>query len=152
MFNICMRMCRSREDAEDLLQESFVLAFRNLRQLKEPANFGGWLKRIVINECIRYTKKTIRWLELEDSHYQIPYDEEDRWFSDIPASRINEEIKKLPDACRAVFNLYAVEDLSHRDIAAALGISESTSKSQYHRARHLLKERIVKIELPKTHG
>lgn len=152
MFNICMRMCRTREDAEDLLQESFILAFRNLRQLKEPAGFGGWLKRIVINECIRYTKRTVRWAELDEGHMQIPYDEEDEWFSDIAMSRIHDEIKKLPDASRAVFNLYAVENLSHKEIAEALGITESTSKSQYHRARHLLKERIIKIELKKAHG
>ena len=147
MFNICMRMAAGREDAEDLLQESFILAFRNLGQLKDPASFGGWLKRIVINECIRYSRKKVRWQELGDEHFDLPGAESSGWQEEISFERVNDEIKKLPHACRTVFNLYALEDYSHRQISEALGITESTSKSQYHRARQLLRERILKPQV-----
>jgi RNA polymerase sigma factor (sigma-70 family) len=147
MFNICMRMAATRHDAEDLLQESFVLAFSNLKQLKQEVNFGGWLKRIVVNECIRYSKKRVIWRELEDHHHELPENDQSDWIMEISFERVNEEIKKLPQACRTVFNLYALEDYSHKEIADALGISESTSKSQYHRARQLLRDRILKPEI-----
>jgi RNA polymerase sigma factor (sigma-70 family) len=146
MFNICTRMTGHIPDAEDLLQESFVLAFRNLNQLKDPASFGGWLKRIVVNECIRYSKKKIRWHELEDQHQEVPGENDDNWLMEISFVKVQEEIKKLPDACRTVFNLYVLEDYAHKDIAAELNISVSTSKSQYHRARRLLKERLLKMQ------
>ncbi|RYY55746.1 MAG: sigma-70 family RNA polymerase sigma factor [Chitinophagaceae bacterium] len=147
MFNICLRITANRHDAEDLLHESFVLAFRSLHQLKLEKNFGGWMKKIVINECLRYCRKKIPWGELNDSHEQSPAGEDGNWFDGLSIERINEEIALLPDACRTVFNLFAIEDYSHREIAEALGVSESTSKSQYHRARQLLKSRIIKATI-----
>jgi RNA polymerase sigma factor (sigma-70 family) len=152
MFNICTRMADSRPDAEDLLQESFILAFRNLGQLKEPASFGGWLKRIVINECIRYSKKMVRWRDIDLLPEQADTEEAADWLHEIDIGRINEEIRKLPAACKAVFNLYVLEEYTHKEIAQALAISESTSKSQYHRARQLLKERLGKFEKNRMHG
>jgi RNA polymerase sigma-70 factor (ECF subfamily) len=144
MFNICTRMTGNLIDAEDLLQESFILAFRNLSQLKEPAQFGGWLKRIVVNECIRHGKKKIQWGEWNDELDDTLANEETVWWKEVSMDMIHREIKALPDGCRQVFNLFVLEDFSHREIAESLGISESTSKSQYHRARQLLKERITK--------
>lgn len=143
MFNICTRMTGNRNDAEDLLQESFIIAFKNLHQLKEAVQFGGWLKRIVVNECIRFSKKNIYWNEWEDEKNDAAV-EEAEWWKTVDFTIIHREIKGLPDGCRQVFNLFVVEDYSHKDIAARLGITESTSKSQYHRARQLLKERITK--------
>lgn len=144
MFNICTRMTGNRNDAEDVLQDAFILAFRNLHQLKEPVQFGGWLKRIVVNECIRFGKKSVYWNEWEDEKNNSVADEEAEWWKTVDFAIIHREIKSLPDGCRQVFNLFVVEDYSHRDIAEELGISESTSKSQYHRARQLLKERITR--------
>lgn len=144
MFNICTRMTGNRTDAEDILQESFIIAFRSLHQLKEEVQFGGWLKRIVVNECIRHSKKSFYWSEWEDERNNQLVADETEWWKTVDFSIIHREIKGLPDGCRQVFNLYVVEDFSHRDIAEKLGISESTSKSQYHRARQLLKERITK--------
>jgi RNA polymerase sigma factor (sigma-70 family) len=143
MFNICTRMTGNRNDAEDVLQDAFIIAFRNLVQLKDPMQFGGWLKRIVVNECIRYGKKNFYWSEWEDERNNQPEDETE-WWKTVNFEIIHREIKGLPDGCRQVFNLFVVEDYSHKDIADHLGISESTSKSQYHRARQLLKERITK--------
>ncbi|MES2002957.1 MAG: RNA polymerase sigma factor [Bacteroidota bacterium] len=144
MFNICTRMTGNRNDAEDILQDAFILAFRNLEQLKDPMQFGGWLKRIVVNECIRFGKKTVRWNEWEDEKNNQLADEATEWWKTVSFDIIHQEIKGLPDGCRQVFNLFVVEDFSHKDIAEQLGISESTSKSQYHRARQLLKDRITR--------
>ncbi len=142
MFNICTRMTGNRNDAEDLLQDAFILAFRNLHQLQDPLQFGGWLKRIVVNECIRFGKKNVRWNDWEEEKNNQLADEATEWWKTVSFDIIHNEIKGLPDGCRQVFNLFVVEDYSHKDIAEQLGISESTSKSQYHRARQLLKERI----------
>ncbi len=145
MFNICMRMASDRSDAEDLLQDAFIIAFNKLHQLKEAEQFGGWLKRIVINECIRYTKKKVQWQNLEETNLNGLTEESTEWWKTVDLPMIHREIKALPEGCRQVFNLFVAEDYSHREIAAELGISESTSKSQYHRARQLLKERITKM-------
>lgn len=144
MFNICTRMTANRADAEDLLQESFLIAFRSLHQLKSAEQFGGWLKRIVVNECIRFSKKTFYWEEWNSEKQEDVIDQEIEWWKTVDFGLIHKEIKGLPEGCRQVFNLYVLEDYPHKEIAESLGISESTSKSQYHRAKQLLKERITK--------
>ncbi len=143
MFNICTRMTGNLNDAEDILQDAFVIAFRNLYQLREPTQFGGWLKRIVVNECIRFSKKNTRWNEWNDQINDTLADDPTEWWTNISLDIIHREIKGLPDGCRQVFNLYVLEDYSHKEIAESLSISESTSKTQYRRARQLLKERIT---------
>lgn len=143
MFGICMRMLGRRDDAEDVLQEAFIIAFNKIRQLDEDKNFGGWFRRIVINECIRYSKKRFHWQEL-DTEPEPDYAAEEEWFEDIPLEVVYEAIKQLPGGYRQVFNLFAVENYSHREIARMLAITESTSKSQYHKARKQLKERLLK--------
>lgn len=137
-------MIGDREKAQDVLQESFILAFKNIKQIKNELNFGGWLKRIVVNECIRHSKKNFRWSELDEHHDELYQPDEEPWFADIDLETIHEEIKCLPDGCRQVFNLYVLEDFPHKKIAEVMNISESTSKSQYQRARCLLKERLLK--------
>ncbi|MBC7650218.1 MAG: sigma-70 family RNA polymerase sigma factor [Deinococcales bacterium] len=144
MFNICFRMTGNRSDAEDVLQDAFIGAFKNLHQLKEDVQFGGWLRRIVINECIRYSKKSFYWNEWEEVHHEHRTEDGEEWWHQIDMAMVHHQIKTLPDGCRQVFNLYVVEDFSHRQIAENLGISEGTSKSQYFRAKQLLKERITK--------
>ncbi|MCP9751284.1 RNA polymerase sigma factor [Ferruginibacter sp. HRS2-29] len=142
MFNVCTRMTGNHSNAEDILQEAFMTAFKNLGQLKDADSFGGWLKRIVVNECIRHGKNGFAWSEWSDEQSDTLADETTEWWSTVSLEILHREIKKLPDGCRQVFVLYAMEDYSHKDIAADLGVSESTSKSQYHRARQLLRERI----------
>jgi len=137
-------MTGNRSDAEDVLQEAFIIAFNNLHQLKEEQQFGGWLRTITVNECIRHSKKSFYWNEWEDGNYENLANEEMEWWKKVNFEVIHKEIKSLPDGCRQVFNLYVLEDYSHKEIAENLGISESTSKSQYHRARQLLRERITK--------
>ncbi len=144
MFNICTRMTGNKSDAEDVLQEIFVIAFKNLNQLKDENQFGGWLKRITVNECIKHSKKNFYYEGWQDERFEDLTDDAAEWWVDVSLEAIHNAIKHLPDGCRQVFNLFVLEDYSHKQIADNLGISESTSKSQYHRARQLLKERITK--------
>lgn len=144
MFNICMRMTGNRPDSEDLLQDAFINAFKSIGQLKDPAAFGGWLRRIVVNKCIRYSKNSFQWTGLHEDQNELAEEISEEWWKQISPEMIHEEIKNLPNGCRQVFVLYVLEDFGHKDIAENLGISESTSKSQYQRARSLLKERITK--------
>jgi RNA polymerase sigma factor (sigma-70 family) len=144
MYNICIRMTGNKADAEDVLQDVFIYAFEHIGQVREPAAFGGWLRKIVVADCIRKSKQQFRWNELEDSFGNLPQEDGPDWWATVQPEQIHEEIKHLPNGCRQVFVLYVLEDLGHRQIAESLGISESTSKSQYQRARQLLKERITK--------
>lgn len=142
-------MAGNPTDAEDLLHDAFVYAFEHLHQLKDPAAFGGWLGRIVVGECVRFSKKSLKWKDLDDDLSE-DQPEENEWWNSIGIEQVNEEIKKLPDGCRQVFVLFALENYPHKLIAQNLGISESTSKSQYQRARKLLKERLTNKTL--NHG
>jgi RNA polymerase sigma-70 factor (ECF subfamily) len=143
MFNICTRMTGNHSNAEDVLQESFITAFKNLAQLKDPESFGGWLRRIVVNECIRSGKKNFSWNEWSETQLETMTDDDPEWWSSVSLESLHRAIKQLPEGCRQVFVLYVLEDFAHKDIASEMGISESTSKSQYHRARQLLRERIT---------
>jgi RNA polymerase sigma-70 factor (ECF subfamily) len=144
MFNTCLRILNNATEAEDVLQESFIEAFKNLHSFEYRTSFGGWLKRIVISECIRFNKKGVRWAEMDDKYEQVHDEDGAGWMHGISFEQINTEIRMLPGGCREVFNLFVLENYSHKEIAEALGVSESTSKSQYHRARQLLKERLLK--------
>lgn len=144
MFTICTRMTGNPSDAEDLLQDCFVIAFKNLHQLKAAEQFGGWLKRIVVNECIRFCKKNMQWEAWDSDKQGNLVEEETEWWKTIDFKIIHRTIKELPEGCRQVFTLYVFENFSHKQIAESMGISESTSKSQYQRARALLQQRIQK--------
>lgn len=145
MYNICVRMVCEKSLAEDILQESFITAFNNIKNLREPARFGGWLKQITIRKCIQSATIKYSFSELQDHHDHLKDDREDNWWEGLSMVDIQAAIKGLPDGCREIFNLYAVEDYSHRDIAELLQISESTSKSQYHRAKGLLRTKLLNV-------
>jgi RNA polymerase sigma factor (sigma-70 family) len=146
MYSICIRMVENRQDAEDILQDAFVHAFKSLSKLKDQHLFPAWLKRIVINECIKHLKKDVRWYNLGeyigDDHSE---EVEGGWFANISLEQVYREIKMLPYGCRQIFSLYAIEDYSHKEIATLLNISESTSKSQYQRAKKILRYRLIKV-------
>jgi RNA polymerase sigma factor (sigma-70 family) len=142
MYNICLRMSGNTADAEDLLQDGFVQAFNHLHQLKMAEQFGGWLKRIVVNSCIKHCKQRIRLNNLDENVERVDENDED-WWQHIGLDQIHFAIKQLPNGCREVFNLFVLEDYSHLQIAEALGMSVSTSKSQYHRARMLLRAQLL---------
>ena len=142
MYNICFRMIGNKQDAEDVLQEAFYQAYCNIEKLRSPDRFGAWLKRIVINRCIRFLQTRVHFSDLELANYH-EVDVAEGWAETITMQEINAEIHKLPDGCRIVFNLFLLENYSHKQIAGMLAISESTSKSQYHRAKQLLRKQLT---------
>jgi RNA polymerase sigma factor (sigma-70 family) len=143
MFNICMRMMGRREAAEDVLQDAFVLAYKKLGQLADESRFGGWLKKIVINECIRQSRRVQPEPIPEYYMSEVAEEKQEEWFRDVSVEEIERCIESLPDGYRQVFTLYAIEEYSHKEIAELMQITESTSKSQYHRARQLLKKNLT---------
>lgn len=148
MYNTCLRITGNEMDAEDVLQESFVSAFKNLQSFKGTASFGSWLKRIVINNAINMVKK--RRLDFES----VEGKEDESAFSDsgqevdisYDVNLVKEGISRLPEGYRLVLTLYLIEGYDHKEIGQILDITESTSKSQFNRSKKKLRE-ILKKEL-----
>jgi RNA polymerase sigma factor (sigma-70 family) len=143
MYNICLRMVGNKQDAEDILQDAFFLAYLNIKSLKSEDSFGAWLKRIVINQCLKFLRTRIVFADIDPEKDDFE-EENDINLYNFEMKEINDNICKLPDGCRMVFSLYLLENYTHRQIAEMLEISESTSKSQYQRARQLLQRQLKK--------
>jgi RNA polymerase sigma factor (sigma-70 family) len=148
LLGILCRYSRNKQEAEDLLQEGFVKIFRNIDQYREEGTLLAWMRKIMINTALRYYQSTI-----EESKNIRLKDSMERKLADIDTNVISysaEEVMKvlqlLPEGFRIVFNMYAIEGYRHKDIAKKLGISVSTSKSQYARARKFLRKILDKME------
>lgn len=145
MFNVVLRFVPNRADAEDLLQESFVKAFKNIDQFDGQRSFGAWLKRIVINTSIsELRKRKIEWVAFDDFKHDVSDETPEQ--VDVSTEQLHYAIKKLPDGARTVFTLYQIEGYKHREIADLLEVTESTSKAQYVRAKKLLKESLKHLQ------
>lgn len=139
MLAVCYRYTKSVADAEDVLQEGFVKAFKNLHQYKADGELGGWIRRIMVTTAINFLKKNSRYnSELvfgeEHLHAVSTYHPQ----LNVEAKELADLIRQLPSGYQTVFNLYAVEGYNHVEIGKMLGIQEGTSRSQYARARALL--------------
>jgi len=142
MFNICVRMLNNKEEAEDLLQESFIDAFMKLNTYRYESSFGAWLKRIVINKCINNMQR--KKIDLVFPEHQIEPTEGENTVDyakiEMDVRRIHDTIELLPDGYRIIFSLYALEGYDHSEIAKIMDISESTSKTQYLRAKQKIRD------------
>jgi len=141
MYNVGYRITGNEEDAEDVLQESFISAFQNLDRYRGDATFGSWLKRIVVNKAINLLKKKHPEPLPDDEHFDVaaPEDEE-VYLPNLTIDRVRRAIDSLPDGYRSVLSLYLLEGYDHQEIAEIMGITESTSKSQLNRSKKKLKE------------
>lgn len=139
MFNICLRMVTDQSEAEDVLQNSFIDVFAKLKYFRFESTPGAWIKRIVVNNCINYLRKSK--IEFQSADY-IPEmaDTSENDDVDFNIDIVKKAINVLPDGYRMIFCLYTMEGYDHGEIAEILNISESTSKSQYSRARSKLYE------------
>ncbi len=138
MYNIAIRFTNNKMDAEDILQDSFVMAFEKLPGLQDTASFPGWLKKIVVNRCIDQVRKNKVTFDNLDENLPDNYMDEDEPGFTIDPAIVHNSVKNLPGGSRTILVLHALEGYKHREIASMLGISESTSKSQYIRALELL--------------
>ena len=159
MFGTCLRMCPSREDAEDVLQHAFADVFAKLHTYRGDSTVGAWIKRVVVNHCLTHLKRRRhRIVPLEEYHRHAAdrathdpdeatldshgrHDAEDG--AGLSVAAIKSAVRELPTGFRTVLTLYLFEGYDHAEIGEVLGISEQTSKSQYSRARKRLRERLT---------
>ena len=144
LFGISLKYSRNYQDAEDTLQDSFLIIFDKIKQYNNKGSFEGWLKRIIINTALqKYRKKNHLQLikEVSDTEEVVEVDFED---THLDIGFLLKLVQELPDKYRLVFNLYVLDSYSHKEISKMLNISEGTSKSNLSRARKKLKEKLEK--------
>jgi RNA polymerase sigma factor (sigma-70 family) len=148
MLSVCYRFAHNREDAEDMLQEGFIKVFSQIHTFQNKGAFEGWVRRIMVHTCINNLKKNKKFNESVDiiqaTGVQI---REESVPSIVQAKQVVECIRLLPIGYRTVLNLYAIEGYSHKEIAGMLDIEESTSRSQYTRAKQMLEEILIRKKI-----
>lgn len=145
MFVVSLRYFKQRSQAEDALQDALIKVFVKLSEFKNEGVLEGWVRRIVVNTCLDHIRKNLKFqsdVSMGDVEYKI--EQQEFTVENLMANDLIKLIQTMPEGYKVVFNLFAIEGYSHLEIAATLGISESTSKSQYLRARAYLKARIEK--------
>ena len=146
MMGVCLRYIGDRETARDLLQDGFIKVFTSIDSYSGNGSFEGWIRKIFVNCALEYLRKSDVLREavgFDLSIDQIGFD--DLIISEISASELLKLVQDLPNSLRAVFNLFAIEGYSHKEVAKMMDISESTSRSQYVRAKQLLQSRINEL-------
>lgn len=147
LYAVCLRYLKDQMRAQDVLQDTFVKIFAHIGNYKSEGAFEGWLKKIAVNTCLdqlRKDKKLLTVVSIDDVSHKLA--QHDYSAEKLMADDLLKLIQALPDGYRTVFNLFAIEGYSHLEIAQQLGVSESTSKTQYLRARAYLKQRIENID------
>lgn len=142
MYNLAYRILNNREDAEDMLQETFIECFRCIDSFRFESTFGAWLKRIMVNKCINHIKRKKIDLTLSETLPVVIEEEYEEVIYDT--AKIFKGIELLPDGYRIILTLYLLEGYDHGEISQILGITESTSKSQYSRAKEKLRSILSK--------
>ena len=141
MFAVCIQYSKSREEAEDNLQDGFIKVLESIGQYKSKGSFEGWMKRIFINTALEKFRKN-RTVQVVEEVPEIADEDDIDDDLSIPPEVLFEFVNQLPEKYKLVFNLYVMEDMQHKEIAALLGISDGTSKSNLARAKDILKKKI----------
>ncbi len=152
MLGVCFRFARNREDAEDMLQEGFIKVFTQIQQFRSQGALEGWIRRIIVHTCINILKKNKKFTDSVDLiHAGNLYLNENNIPSIVETKEVVDSVRQLPLGYRTVLNLYAIEGFNHKEISQMLDIEESTSRSQYTRAKAMLEDILVqkKIIQPK---
>lgn len=145
MLGVCYRFAKNREDAEDMLQEGFIKVFSQIHQYRSEGSLEGWIRRIIVHTCINVLKKNKKFSDSVDLAYAHGIGiREESIPAVVQAKEVVECIRLLPLGYRTVLNLYAIEGFSHKEIGHLLDIEESTSRSQYTRAKAMLEDILVK--------
>jgi RNA polymerase sigma-70 factor (ECF subfamily) len=147
MMGVCLRYATDRMEAEDMLQNGFIKVFQKIDDYRGDGSFEGWIRRIMVHSSIEYYRKyhkMAQMVELEDASGHTSFDA--LATSKLAANDLMALIQQLAPGYRIVFNLFAIEGYSHKEIAEMTGISEGASKSQLSRARSVLKEQVIKME------
>jgi len=148
MLGVCYRFAKNREDAEDMLQEGFIKVFSQIHQYRSEGALEGWIRRIMVHTCINALKKNKKFSDCVDIAYAGNVGiREESIPSIMQAKEVVECIRSLPLGYRTVLNLYAIEGFSHKEIGYMLDIEESTSRSQYTRAKSMLEDILIKKKI-----
>lgn len=148
MMGVCLRYSDSREEAEDIFQNAFVKVFENLHSFRMEGSLEGWVRRIMVNMALnhyRQNKNSRNNIDIDDAGYVA--ESAHGVIESISAKELLLIIRELPSGFRNVFNLYAIEGYTHKEIANELGISEGTSKSQYARARAFIQKKLERLKI-----
>ena len=144
MLGVCRQYIKDIHQAEDVMITAFMKVFTNIKNFENKGSFEGWIRRIMVNECISYIRVQKKVNFIEDERYT------EESFNNIESQLSLEDIQylidSLPDGYRMVFNLFAIEGYKHHEIASMLGINEGTSKSQLSQARKMLQTQINKLK------
>jgi RNA polymerase sigma-70 factor (ECF subfamily) len=146
MMTVCLRYMQNTEEAEDVFQIAFVKVFNSLREYNQQGSFEGWVRRVFANSCLdqlRKNKKRKFNVSLDDVDFRL--ENNDFVLERIATEDLMKQIQGMPDGYRTVFNMFAIEGYSHKEISEHLGVTESTSKSQYKRARGYLTNCLQKL-------
>jgi len=142
MYGICLRYAGNYSDAQDVLQDGFLKVFEKIHQFEFKGAFEGWIRRIMVNTAIEKYRTQYQVINISDSIKEISQYGVDEITSNLTADELLRFIQELSPKYRVVFNLYAIEGYSHKEVAEILNISEGTSKSNLSRARNILQEKV----------
>lgn len=145
LLSVCRRYARNEQEAEDWLQDGFIRIFDKLDQYRFEGSFEGWMRRVVVTTALKKFQKKSFKNEIAGMEFVPDTPVEPTVFSNLGTETLMEMISKLPDGYRVVFNLFAIEGYSHREIAQELGIEDSTSRSQLTKARRLLQQQVLEL-------
>ncbi len=148
MMGVCKRYLKNQEDAEDILIEAFCKVFKSLPQFKSMGSFEGWIRRIVVNECLMFLRRRHNFNLTVEIDQNLDVKTTVSTQDQLEAQDILALLERLPTGYRTVFNLYVLEGYKHREIAEILGISINTSKSQLILAKKKLQQLLKKINYP----
>ena len=144
MLSVCRQYCKDVQQAEDVMITAFMKVFSNLKNFEHKGSFEGWIRRIMINECISFIRvqKKVKFI-VDETFFEESFNNIESQFS---VDDIQFLIDSLPDGYKMVFNLYCIEGFKHQEIASMLGINEGTSKSQLSHARKILQQQINQLK------
>jgi len=143
LYVLCLRYARDRSEANDILQEGFITIFKDLKQYNGKGDLASWMRKVMVNTALQYIrkwKKDWNWENSDD--YQVKFEIDESAHSNLNMEQMTKIIQQLPTGYRVVFNMYVIEGYSHKEIASKLNISESTSKSQLHRAKQAIRNKM----------
>lgn len=146
MMVVCQRYAKSTQEAEDILQDGFIKVFANIKSFRGEARLDTWITRIMINTALNAQRQKLYLIPMVDVEGLDLKEDEQVSLSGFHLNELISMVQSLPDGCRLVFNLFAIEGYSHKEIGDMLSINEGTSKSQYNRAKSLLKIKLSQQE------
>lgn len=144
VYNVAIRFMNNKMDADEIVQDTFITAFKKIDDFEGKGAFGQWLKRIAINNCVSVLRKRKIFFDDIDT-MQLAADRVEEVDEQIDPGIVHRAIRELPDKARTILNLYALEGYKHREISEILGITESTSKTQYKRAKQILLDKLKNV-------